>query len=50
MCVRHVGAPLDVMAWQVYEPSDDTFLLMDAIEADAALLAELRPTFAVELG
>jgi hypothetical protein len=34
----------------VYEPSDDTFLLMDAMEADAGLLADLRPSIAVEVG
>lgn len=34
----------------IYEPSDDTFLLLDAIEADAALLTALAPRIAVEIG
>jgi hypothetical protein len=32
------------------QPSDDTFLLMDAIAADKAALRALRPRIAVEIG
>jgi hypothetical protein len=35
---------------EVYEPSDDTFLLMDALEADSGSLQTRRPTIAVEIG
>ena len=34
----------------IYEPSDDTFLLMDALEADAVALQALRPRIVVEIG
>ena len=34
----------------VYEPSDDTFLLCDALERDRAALHELRPLVALEIG
>ena len=34
----------------VYEPSDDTFLLCDALSADVAVLRGRRPTLCVELG
>lgn len=34
----------------IYEPSDDTFLLMDALEADAASFQALRPRVVVEIG
>ena len=34
----------------IYEPSDDTFLLMDALEADAASFQGLRPRVVVEIG
>ena len=34
----------------VYEPSDDTFLLIDALSADVALLRERRPSICVEIG
>lgn len=36
--------------YDIYEPSDDTFLLMDAIAADCATLRALRPRVAVEIG
>ena len=35
---------------RVYEPSDDTFLLADALSADAAMLRGRTPTLCVELG
>lgn len=35
---------------QLYEPSDDTFLLIDALSADIAGLRQLRPAVCVELG
>eukprot|EP00966_Prymnesium_polylepis_P083579 1935916-Prymnesium_polylepis.1 len=34
----------------VYEPSDDTFLLVDALAADAAMLRSRRPAVCLELG
>jgi len=34
----------------IYEPSDDTFLLMDALEADTLALQALRPRIVVEIG
>jgi hypothetical protein len=34
----------------IYEPSDDTFLLMDALEADRVALQALRPSIVVEIG
>lgn len=35
---------------EVYEPSEDTFLLLDALEADAQFLLDLKPKIAVEVG
>ena len=35
---------------RVYEPSDDTFLLVDALTADAAALRAVRPAVCVEVG
>jgi release factor glutamine methyltransferase len=34
----------------VYEPSDDTFLICDAIEADKSKLIELNPLIILEIG
>ncbi|KAI1712152.1 methyltransferase small domain-containing protein [Ditylenchus destructor] len=34
----------------VYPPSEDTFLLLDALEADKDELRELRPTISIEIG
>lgn len=34
----------------VYEPSDDTFLLLDALEKDKPLLQALNPGICLELG
>jgi release factor glutamine methyltransferase len=34
----------------VYEPSDDTFLLLDALESDKSLLLDTNPTLCVEVG
>lgn len=34
----------------VYEPSDDSFLLLDALEKDKPLLLSLNPTLCVEVG
>lgn len=34
----------------IYEPSDDTFLLMDTLEADVVSLQALRPRIVVEIG
>lgn len=34
----------------VYEPAEDTFLIMDAMEGDASLLAALRPLVVLEVG
>nr|CAI5845477.1 unnamed protein product [Callosobruchus analis] len=34
----------------VYEPSEDTFLFIDALEKDIQFLKELKPAFAVEIG
>lgn len=37
-------------AERVYEPSEDTFLLCDAIESDIAVLKQLNPTVVLEIG
>ncbi|KAJ2150186.1 HemK methyltransferase member 2 [Coemansia sp. RSA 637] len=34
----------------VYEPAEDTYLLLDALEADRPLLLAQRPTICVEIG
>ncbi len=34
----------------VYDPAEDTFLLMDALEADSAILLHLRPLLVLEVG
>ena len=34
----------------VYEPSEDTFLMMDALEIDAETLQELQPALVLEMG
>ena len=34
----------------VYEPSDDTFLFLDALKAELSQLRQLRPRVCVELG
>jgi release factor glutamine methyltransferase len=34
----------------VYEPSDDTFLLCDALEKDRSELIDSRPKLALEIG
>jgi hypothetical protein len=34
----------------VYEPAEDSFLLLDAIEIELETLKILRPTFCVEIG
>ncbi|KAL1737505.1 S-adenosyl-L-methionine-dependent methyltransferase [Schizophyllum commune] len=34
----------------VYEPAEDTFLLLDALEADATALRDMKPTIALEIG
>eukprot|EP00842_Homolaphlyctis_polyrhiza_P000817 jgi/Hompol1/1736/HPOL_005705-RA len=35
---------------RVYEPAEDTFLLLDALEADADRLRQSKPTICVEVG
>lgn len=35
---------------EVYEPSEDTFLLLDALEVDMTQLLNLKPKLAVEIG
>lgn len=35
---------------RVYEPSEDTFILLDALELDAVLLQRLKPRLCVEVG
>ena len=34
----------------VYEPSDDTFLLCDSLENDRAEIAEMKPQICIEMG
>jgi len=41
--------PLDLPE-DVYEPSEDTFLLIDALEGDIGLIADFKPTRALEIG
>lgn len=34
----------------VYEPAEDTFALLDALEADAGVIGELKARLCVEIG
>jgi len=34
----------------VYEPAEDSFILLDALEADALVLRDLKPALCVEIG
>ncbi|PLW41911.1 hypothetical protein PCANC_13719 [Puccinia coronata f. sp. avenae] len=34
----------------VYEPAEDTFILLDALDADARCLVKFRPTICLEIG
>lgn len=34
----------------IYEPSDDTFLLLDALEKDKSFMEERHPALCVEVG
>ncbi|XP_022104517.1 hemK methyltransferase family member 2-like [Acanthaster planci] len=43
----HLG-PTDFQ--DVYEPAEDTFLLLDALEKDAKLIRSIRPCVCVEVG
>jgi release factor glutamine methyltransferase len=52
-----MAAPLPVVAYpvpedseHVYEPSDDTFLLMDVLKAEAPRIAASTPTVCLEIG
>jgi release factor glutamine methyltransferase len=43
--------PLDSSDFQnVYEPAEDSFLFMDALEKDLPFLRKLDPTIVLELG
>ncbi|KAG8465630.1 hypothetical protein KFE25_002937 [Diacronema lutheri] len=45
-----VEYPLAADSAQVYEPSDDTFLLMDVLQAESPRLRESAPAVCLELG
>ncbi|KAI7686993.1 hypothetical protein SSS_03180 [Sarcoptes scabiei] len=34
----------------VYEPAEDTFILLDALESDLKLIENLKPLFCLEIG
>ena len=34
----------------MYEPAEDSFILLDALEIEVKKIQELKPTFAVEIG
>lgn len=40
----------DIIKSSVYEPSEDTFLLLDALEADLGNLQDLNPAILLEVG
>ena len=34
----------------VYEPAEDTYLFIDALQSEESYLKQLKPTFCVEIG
>lgn len=40
----------DAIYQNVYEPSDDTFLLLDALELEKDFLLSLNPSICLEVG
>lgn len=47
-CTRHIQ--LAPFQFSVYEPAEDTFLLLDSLQQDYQLLLAVKPSIILELG
>lgn len=48
-CTSHITTDASFRG-QVYEPSEDTFVFLDALEQDVGALTDLRPSVVVDIG